>query len=613
MDLGSKMEVSDVNLFYLAEAIRKKGRPVLLNSLALVAVQAWLEPARLYTPGAAYTVGEWILWKGQRTYVVAVNEGENPQQGKFMVINLSLPDGQHMRLAAEVPGAPKQDRKQQDRKPVSEEKVREIVSGKDGLVIRKVIREAMRADTRFLCFQNTPGDEWCLAEMLPAEIWDTDLVQVLPLLKGCLLSPCSTEELVRTIWEQENDGSNEYLLKAFALNVALQQYRRTRWVNGGWVLEEEWRQLQEIPVLQSPRQKTKIPETQKPDTGGDEEHVEPGDEEEKTGQREVIIEEDLEAWRKNRLFNATITLQATHYYGKWLPLTRTVRRVFPPGDNVVTFYLYHWFSREHESFQACVDWNQEKIFGLDKMYEAFRGYDIYPGAKLVISRRDSEYEFDIRTKQPKKEGTVRVRRVFLTDDGELEYEEVDEPRRYEITDEVFIAGARWDDLPALFEQAERAGNSIFGLMYNKCSEWMEANGNQPLYVTTKQLFESIHYDDQGRLTSPATIAWELWRRLAFKPVGDGRYLFRPEQEDKIRSIGLGRRRRRQKRQQVPPVQKDKSPGSEKTLTNIRGKKVWRRWLYPMSESEPFAEELDKWLREWKGYGVDEVRQQVILP
>jgi hypothetical protein len=198
-----------------------------------------------------------------------------------------------------------------------------------------------------------------------------------------------------------------------------------------------------------------------------------------------------------------------------------------------------------------------------------------------------------------------VRRVFLTDDGELEYEEVDEPRRYEITDEVFVAAARWEDLPALFEQAEEAGNSIFGLMYNKCCEWMKVHGNQPLYVTAEQLFKAIHYDDQGRLTSPATIAWELWRRLAFRSMGDGRYQFRPEQEDKIRPMGLGRRRRVRRRQSA-------QAGSEKTLTNIRGNKVWRRWLHPISESEPFAEELDKWLKEWKGYGINELRQKLIL-
>jgi hypothetical protein len=378
------MEVSDVDLESLAEAIREKGRPVLLNSLALVAVQAWLKHSRIYAPGAAYTVGEHIRWKGQRAYVVAVEKGENPHQGTFKIINLSLPNGQHVRMAAEVPGAPNQDRE-----PVSEEKVRAIVSGEDGLVIRKIIREAMRADTRFVCFQNTQGDEWCLAKMRP-EILDADLVKVLPLLKGCLLSPRSTEDLVRIIWGQENDGSDEYLLKAFALNVALQRCRKTRWVNGGWVLEDEWRQLQEIPVLPSPRQKTEILRTEKPDRGDDEEYVEPGDEEEKTEQQGVIIEEDLEAWRRNSLSNAPITLQATHYYGKWLPLTTAVRRVIPPRDNVVTCYFYHWDSGEYGSFQACVDWNQRRLFGSERMYEVFCNYRIYPGAKLVISRRNNE-------------------------------------------------------------------------------------------------------------------------------------------------------------------------------------------------------------------------------
>jgi len=60
-------------------------------------------------------------------------------------------------------------------------------------------------------------------------------------------------------------------------------------------------------------------------------------------------------------------------------------------------------------------------------------------------------------------------------------------------------------------------------------------------VTAGDLFQSIHFaDDRGRLTGKATIAWELWRRLAFEPAGDGKYRFRPEKGDRVRSVRPGR-------------------------------------------------------------------------
>jgi hypothetical protein len=53
-------------------------------------------------------------------------------------------------------------------------------------------------------------------------------------------------------------------------------------------------------------------------------------------------------------------------------------------------------------------------------------------------------------------------------------------------------------------------------------------------VTADRLFQAVHFDEQGRMTSKATIVWELWRRLAFEAIGSGRYRFRPEFGDSVR-------------------------------------------------------------------------------
>jgi len=541
MSAWSETTIQDVNLEALAQVIHERGRPVHLNQLARAAVRARLQAEageRLYAPGAQYTLGETIRFSDQSATVKAVKAGGNPKQGPFKILTLALPDGTERYMAAEVPGAPAEDRQ-----PVTDEQVGRIIE-QHGLAIRMAVQEALGADDRFVWFQDAQGDHWCLAEMLP-EVRDEELAQVWPLLQGRLrdgvLDPCPTEAMVKAIWGQENDGSEAYLLKAFALNAALWQCQDVRRLGDGWVLEDEWRQLQERPALVGPRQPNVVtlPEGVEPVEEDEEEPAE-AEEEEPPAEAETI-EEDLEAWRRNRLLNATITLKAQHYYGNWLPLTQAMRRVFPPrasGADTVTFY--HRFGGEEESFQAWVDWDQGRILGSPQMYQAFHDHGIYPGAKLVISHRGSEQEYDIRTKPVQGEQNVLVRRVFLAKDGTLEYEEVKEPIRYEIAQDVFVADARWEDLDALFRQAEEAGAGIFQLMYEKCCEWWEENDRQPLYVTAEDLFQAIHFDDQGRLTSKATIAWELWRRLAFEPAGDGKYRFRPEKGDRVRSVRPGR-------------------------------------------------------------------------
>lgn len=566
MNSWSEMTVGDVNLEILAQTIRETGQPVHINVLARSAVRAWLEVRageRIYAPGARYAEGETIQFKGQQAKVKEIRSGGNPKQGQFKILTLVLPDGTEQYMAAEVAGAP-----DEVREPISEARVRAIVDGEGGLAVRTAVQEALGADGRFVWFQDAQGDWWCLAKMLP-EVGEKELAQVWPLLQGLLadgiLHPRPTEELVKEVWGQKDDGSPEYLLRAFALNVALQGCQEVRWLGDGWILEEEWQQLQERTVLAGPRQENLValPKgvTLDEETEGEEE-VEIG--EGPVWQSQVdIVEEDLETWKQNRRRNATITLNASHYYGNWMPLTRDMRRVFPPRASradTVTFYHHFmphtgYFEGDKEAFQAWVDWDQGRILGSPQMYQAFYANGIYPGARLVISHRDNLREYDIRTKPATKGGTIRVRRVFLVTDEagqpildeeghpQVEYEEIEEPRRYEISDEVFIAAASWEDLPALFAEADRVGQGYFGLMYEVCCEWWEARGRKPLYITADELFQELYYH-RRLVTSAATIPWELWRRLAFEAVGDGKYRFRPEKGDWVRPIRVRRRRPR---------------------------------------------------------------------
>lgn len=537
MNPWSPLTVDCETVEALAQVIRAEGRPVHVNVLARAAVRAHLQQVaeRRYAPGAQYMPCETIWLDGQRVAVRAVQPASNPRQGAFKILTLVLPDGSKRYMAAEIPGAQARDTKR-----VPGKKVRSVVEGEDALAIRTAVRRAAAADVRFACFQDAQGDHCCLEEMLPA-VEREEFTRAWPLLEGLfaagVIRSRPIEELVMAVWGQENDGSKAYPLMAFALNVALERSGKARWLGDGWALESQWGQLQARRALVAPRQSNEVelPPGVKVDSRDDS----PGENATSApdmGRQADAIEEDLEAWRARRRAAAEFTLAAAHFYGNWLPLTQDLRRVFPPVQSrsyAVTFY--HRFGTDQSSFQAWVSWHQGRIIGSPALYQALYEHDIYPGARLVVSHRGNLWEYDIQTKPAVGEQRLRVRRVFLSSDV-LQYEEVEEPLRYQVDGDVFVAAARWEDLPALFRQAEEAGAGIFQLMYEQCREWWEASGRRPLHVTPQQLFHAIHFDDEGRLTSPATIAWELWRRLAFLSAGGGRYLFRPEKGDAVRSV-----------------------------------------------------------------------------
>ena len=532
----------DVDLEGLAKVIREKGQPVHVNVLARASVQSQLEAEagqRSYVPGARYIQGETIRFRRQSATVKSVRIGGNPKQGRFNVLTLVLADGTERYMAAEVPGAPAQGRQ-----PVTNEQVDRIIK-EHGLAFRTAIQEAMSTDDRFVWFQDTRGDHWCLAEMLPG-VGDEELGKVADVLVKELDDgePVSktTEELIRAVWGAGDDGSNTYALRAFALGQVLLSCVDVEPLGGRWVWTETWEAFTEREPLAVPRIHTQeeiaagIPLASEAEA------------EEELRKEEVIAHdvmvadenvelEDLEAWRRNRPGYAVFTLSAPHYYEGWLPLTKQVERLFPPleaGKQEVIFH--HHFGNESESFRSWVDQERQRIWVSKDMYETFRCYGIYPGARLRVSYR-TEREYDVATRPTTKTEPVRVWRMWL-EDGEIRYSDDLEPRQYDIDDDVFVADVRFEDREALFQQAMSVGKSIFNLMWDQAKEWWEAHGGQDLYVTVEDLFEAIHYDEQGRMTSKATIAWEFWRRLAFKSAGSGKYLFQPRFGALVRRAGI---------------------------------------------------------------------------
>jgi hypothetical protein len=522
------MDIQEVDLEALARAIRSAGRPLHINRLVYVAALAWLEAYRIsrpYAPGSIYRVGETVILGDQRATVKNVQRGENPKQGPFAILTLCLPDGTERLMAAEIPGAPKEDRQ-----PITNVQVDvdAWLRGREATV-RQAVLNALKTDPRFVQW----NERWCLQEMLP-RVDEGILQKVLKWVtekeppRGSEPVSHSTEELVRVAWGLEDDGSAEYDLHAFSLSRALATHPAVVNLEGRWTSAKAWNAFITRPPLTPPRLPTQVvlPEGVAPVS-----RREARKEQERKRVEEPTVtgpEEDLEVWRKNHPAHVTFTLRARHYYEGWLPLDDQVRRLFPPTPSArQEVVFHHHFGDEPESFRAWVDRRHGRIWVSPEMYETLRRYRIYPGARLRISARN-EREYDIATRPASSTAPIRVWRMWLDENGQIQYEDHLERRLYDVDDDVYVADVRFEDQEALFRQAEEVGNSVFGLMYQKACQWWEERGRQDLIVTADELFAAIHFDEKGRMVSKATIAWELWQRKAFEPLGGGRYRFRPE-------------------------------------------------------------------------------------
>jgi len=538
------MTETDLNPDPLADLIRDGGRPVHLNVLTRHAVRTWLEARaeeRHYAPGGQYKPGECIRFRGQRSIVTNVLPASNPVQGDFSILTIRLPDDTERLMAADIPDAPV-ERQQQ----VTQEAVDAYLDTK-GEEARAAVREALKSDARFVSCSTPRGELWCLRDMVPKvtpdEVRSAEAILPRELVNSELISH-ATEELTAVIWGLDDDGSHDYALCAFALSRALDAREAVLNLGDRWAHAEAWEALRaERETLTSPRQPSDIEipkglpepsaaEIQEEDMRELAEREIAEEDEPEKGTKE---QRDLESWRRDHPDHAVLTLRARHYYEGWLPLSTKVKRLFPPlssGQQEVIFY--HHFGDEPESFRAWVDWEQDRIWVSAGMYETFRGYGIYPGARLRISARN-ERAFDLATREADKSEPIRVWRMWLNEEREIEYDDFEEPRRYDTDDDVYVADARFEDLEALFRQAEETGNSIFGLMYEEAVARWKAKGREDLVVTADELHEAIHFDEQGRMVSKASIKWELWKRLAFKPLGGGRYLFQPRFGAAVRS------------------------------------------------------------------------------
>jgi hypothetical protein len=448
-----------------------------------------------------------------------------------------------------------------DDRAISAEVARQLMASGVASQVTEAVREALEADGRFLVY----GENGCLmvtlAPPLP-EVTDQQLNDAAAALPDQLvdhrLSTRTTEELVDVAWLADDDA-DEVLRRIRRL--ALQQALADRVdmvvdLHGHWASRRAWNEfLARGGDPNSVRQPTTI-ELPHGVSAATSDTVRETQREEGEDPETPVVAGDATA-------AATFTLLSRHVWGGWLPINRSVERMLPVRQSEGwPLKLVAHVGGAPVELEGVVDTVGRRIVITppEALQDLLREANWYPGARMRLwALNEERYQLGVTPVEPAQ--LLRVWRIWLKGDR-LESACDMQPVDYKIDQDAFVSAAGREDPEALIVQALGASNSIFGLMYAHAVALWERQDRQPLYVRPDELFAALQGDPAMRMTSPATIAWELWRRLAFQGQGDGSYLFRPE-------YGVHQRYRVAARRGPGPGPEDPPPPPPEVLETIR--------------------------------------------
>lgn len=425
--------------------------------------------------------------------------------------------------------------------------VQTLLSAEGGR-IRSTVRATLSRDPRFRHFRDTHGELYTLSELLPdvelpslAQVWE--LLNQQP--QGDTLRGLEADELLRLVWGWEDDGSDDYQLLRFALNVTLQGFHELRYVAGaGWVLEAAWQALGQRPSLLEPS--VPLLEADEATTAHGGRPIPAADQlldEERTviaprvktrsgkkrrrKRKELRPPADVEAWRQERRTELSFVLEAEHYYHHWLPLSGEMQWLLPPWPSQLT--LHCELDGRPTQVTAWADPEIGRLLAGRELYDALYTAGVFPGARLQLRVRDGEDVYELQPLPAPAGQLVKVYLLAPDNEGNLVTSADLEALPYEVEGEqVLVAAAPYQALPALLQQIALAEKPLFARMLGICHYWQEKQGS-PLRFAVDDLLAMLEVDAPP--PDEALVHWILWRYRAFERQSDGRYRFWPEQAD----------------------------------------------------------------------------------
>jgi hypothetical protein len=374
----------------------------------------------------------------------------------------------------------------------------EVFERFQGYVLRQ-LTEQLAADARFLGF----GHEWFVPQLL-APVSEDELAAAARRIEQTG-DPLPLHRLTRV---PEMPQQNKEFVQQFSWNDALS--RDPRFDNVGTVDMPLWflRALEPPETVEKPLRLAipAVPYTRQYQYV----HRELKDME-RTIDDEGSEEEAPSPVTAGRVPSVEFVLSFAHRATGTVPLTSRIRRAFPQSDGPRTCLTFI-DGRSRERMPGWVMHEDRYAWGLREWYDENL---IWAGAYIRLETTENPLEMVvdyIPLSQPKEE-QVRVPRVV---EGRLTFEWQTCTIPYKYDPLMLIAETRFEDMEALWLEAEKVGKPIFEVMCDVFPELAQLHSQGHVHART--LYSAVNL---VRRCAPGTVFCELSARPCFDPVGEG--------------------------------------------------------------------------------------------
>lgn len=213
------------------------------------------------------------------------------------------------------------------------------------------------------------------------------------------------------------------------------------------------------------------------------------------------------------------TLTYQHIVEAYFPLDKSLSAFFPPGKFVSVEIelmgerILFWVNREDKSLKAFE--TERKKFS-----EILRANGIPAGTYLWLERID-EFHYRIFARALQQERQVKAKLIRLDERKQLRFEEIDFPMRYEGNPYLVVSELRFEDMEALWKEAEQTNMSILTAI---CKAFEQIDPERK-GVHHTELFNAVFFN--YRCCSPKSVLSLLYRYRCFERLGNGKWRYEP--------------------------------------------------------------------------------------
>jgi hypothetical protein len=222
-------------------------------------------------------------------------------------------------------------------------------------------------------------------------------------------------------------------------------------------------------------------------------------------------------------------LSYLHIMQGYFPLTGTLARAFPPTE---TSSLVDVTLVEGDPFLFVVNLKERRLKSVDPqgVYTRLVRELGIPAGTFLWLEYHGQHQYRIAPHPLAEPKMVHCKQAWL-ENGLLHVEENEIKMPFEGDEHLFKAELRFEDIEALFSEAEECDCSIFDAIYDVLPKLAALRPDGLVHYN--DIFNAVFFE--YRMCSYRTVIHELYDHACFAEAGDGFYRFAPE-------LGVSRRR-----------------------------------------------------------------------